>query len=189
MKQCLIIILSLLLYYSVTVAQTYANFPESKHVLVVYNHDDTTSYSIANYYAQKRNIPTENVLPLYSLDASDTVSYPSGDVWMDPYKEDYVSNYNKAAWECYVDRIATPIEYHLNNTYSEGELLKNTIRYIVLCKGIPMKLWAYPNFDVTWNPSYDYKLNVSVDALVCLLFNPVINLYYTSYDLTNPYKS
>lgn len=118
MKSYLMIILSFLFYYSITLAQTYANFPEPKHVLIVFNGDDDTSGLVKDYYVQKRNIPIENVLRLDSLDVSDTVSFPSGDVYMDQYKEIYISNYNKAAWECYVDRIATPIENYLNTTYS-----------------------------------------------------------------------
>ena len=179
----------MLLLCKITTAQTYANFPEPKHVLVVLNADDDTSSAIADYYIQKRNIPTDNILRLHNLDVSDTVSFPSGDVYMDQYKEIYISNYNKGAWECYVDRIVTPIENYLSTTYSNGELLKNTIRYVVLCRGIPMKLLTYLDFNGLNNPSYTHYLNVSIDALVCLLYNPVINLYNSSSFVTNPYKN
>ncbi len=184
-------------------AQTNANIAGSENVLVVYSQpiddQDTVglvSEAVMEYYVNARNIPASNIVPLNNLDVSDTVSFPSGAVWMDDYKEVYISDDNKAAWECYVDKIKTPIENHLNTTIVNGVVLKNTIRYIVMCKGVPIKLQAYIDFDadldpdpnVESNPSYWTKYNVSVDALTCLLYNPVINLYGTSYNsLSNPY--
>ena len=51
-----------------------------------------------------------------------------------------------------------------------------------------MKLLTYIDYNAYMNSSWFNKLNVSIDGLVCLLYNPVINLYNTSYYLINPYK-
>ncbi len=191
------VFLIFLMTYNCIIAQTYANYPEPKHVLVVYNGENDTSGMIKDYYAQIRNIPIQNILRLDSLDVSDTVSFPSGNVYMDEYKEVYISDYNKGAWECYVDKIADPIEDYLNTTYSGGELLRSTIRYIVLCKGVPMKLLTYLDFaadedpdpEIEYNQSHWFYYNVSIDALLCFLYNPVIDLYGTSStNKQNPYK-
>jgi len=175
---------------------TYAGIPDANRVLVVYNSNSDTSFMVANYYKNARDIPASNILPLQNLVFNDTISYLSGEVYMDAYKEVYISEYNKAAWECYVDKIKTPIENYLNTTMVNGVALKNTIRYIVMCKGVTMKLLTYIDFNadldsdpnVEWNPSYYTKYNVSIDALTCLLYNPVINLYGTSYSsISNPF--
>ncbi|MBZ0198286.1 MAG: hypothetical protein K8H86_00345, partial [Ignavibacteriaceae bacterium] len=87
--------------------------------------------------------------------------------------------------------MADTIEYYLTNTYAGGQQMKNTIRYIVLCKGIPLKLWTYENYS-NYYPVSHYR-NVSLDALLCLLYQDVISLYdiYYSdfYAQKNPYKN
>lgn len=196
MKHFMFITFFIFLFLLVIEAQTNANIPGPENVLVVYNSDSDTSIMVKNYYVNAHGIPTSNILGLLNLDFEDTISYPSGNVYMDEYKEVYISDYNKAAWECYVDKIKYPIENHLTSTIVNGVPLKNTIRYIVMCKGVPMKLLTYIDFNadldpdpnVESNPSFWTKYNVSIDALTCLLYNPVINLYGTSYSsLINPY--
>ncbi|MCZ7609781.1 MAG: TIGR03790 family protein [Ignavibacterium sp.] len=203
MKHLLFYILFMFFFTQESEAQTNANIPSPENVLVVYKLPnglaDTLGWvsdSVKTYYQNARSIPESNILGLDNLVFNDTITYPSGGVWMDDYKEVYISDYNKAAWECYVDKIKTPIENYLNSTIVNGVALKNTIRYIVMCKGVPMKLLTYIDFNadldpdpnVESNPSYWTKYNVSIDALTCLLYNPVINLYGTSYSsLSNPY--
>ncbi|MBS4014468.1 MAG: hypothetical protein KGZ97_12060, partial [Bacteroidetes bacterium] len=50
-----------------TDAQTYAGFPDSSHVLVVFNSNSDTSALIANYYQTARGIPAENIVGLQGL--------------------------------------------------------------------------------------------------------------------------
>lgn len=48
---------------------TYAGIPDANRVLVVYNSNSDTSFMVANYYKNVRNIPTSNIVPLFLPDS------------------------------------------------------------------------------------------------------------------------
>lgn len=157
---------------------TDAGIPESQHVLVVYREPvdindtlGTISKAVMEYYQQKRNIPGSNIVPLLNLKDQDVTVDGSTHrvkiVQVTDMIQDSVNNANNAviptrhAFKYFLDNIATPIKTHLINSN-----LFSTIRYIVLCKGIPFKIQAardYGGFQ---------RGNLTVDGLLCMLNTP-----------------
>ena len=166
MKHLFIISILFLMYFADLAAQTNANIPSPENVLVVYYRNSTASDSIKSYYQDKRDIPGVNICPLYNFpDTSitiDGVTHTVGirqgtDIIRDLYNYNY-SNWFPTyhAWQYYYTYIAAPIK-----TYLVNNDLASTIRYIVLCKGVPFKIEAAG--DVSANA------NVTVESLLCLL--------------------
>jgi len=102
------------------------------------------------------------------------------------------------AFYYYYDKIAQPITNYLNNTIdpNTGNYLKDQIHYIVLCKGIPLKI---KSADYGW-VLYWQSYHISIDGLLCLLktnnnnnpsimklYPPTTNIYYNC-RVTNPYS-
>ena len=167
---------------------TNANVPTAENVLVVYNSGNSTSVEVKNYYVTKRSIPTYNILGI-SIPSSFT--YSTGTVILDQSgeliknsgtcSESSTEVCDNIAWQFYKDFIQTPIKNYLNTTYNQnGVLLKDAIRYIVLCKGIPHKIRSGHIWIGTYGEwAHRTRINVSVDALLCLLNNnqDIISLY------------
>jgi hypothetical protein len=171
-----------------------ANLAGPENVLVVYkNAGDTTlittSRAVKDYYVGKRNIPSENIFPL-TIPSSEI--YQTGTVILDQGGElirnaddgclnSTTSVCDIIAWLFFVDHIANPIQNYLNTTVNgNGDTLKNVIRYIVLCKGVPHKVRS----GHIWIGQYGEwahrtRINVSTDALLCLINNEedIITLY------------
>ena len=132
-------------------------------VLVVYNSAYNTdsnndnvqdSLEIASYYKSARSIPDVNIV---GIDMPTTLAITR-------------SQYNSY--------IKSPLESYLNNNN-----LKDTIKYIVLVKGVPMKVYdTSGNANNYSNVTGDYA---SVDSSTTLLFQ---NSYIgTSAQVANPY--
>jgi len=158
------------------------NFPTPENILVVYNQNSQISYDIAQYYKVKRNIPLVN---LKDIDILQTKTYPEGVVTLFDQGEDIRSEGN-LGWRYTYDVIATPIQDYLNNTIVNGQPLKNRIKYIVFCKGVPHKI-RYEPYDPNW--SSRYRLHASVGALVSLINQPdgrnFLQLFNTSVTSNN----
>jgi uncharacterized protein (TIGR03790 family) len=146
-----------------SISPTNAAAPTPSQVLVVYNSNITTdsdtnicpstqeSQCLAQYYANARGIPAVNVVGI----AATTTS--GADV------EEITKN-------DYINTIETPLETYLSTaTSSDGTLLKNKIRDIVLMKGIPLKI--------------NDGSGKSVDMSVVQLFTPYVSGSFVS----NPY--
>ncbi len=141
----------------------------SSEVFVVYNSSYTTdsnsdtvqdSLEIANYYKNKRSIPAGNVVG---------VAMPTT---QDISRDDY-NNY-----------IKTGIEDALTNSG-----LKDTVKYIVLVKGVPLKVQDTSGVATNYvNYTGNYA---SVDSSVTLLYqtysttSKVHNPYYLNYSFTH----
>ncbi len=179
---CLIFIFSIQL-----LSQTTDEIPSPERVLVVCRENHPYSESIANSYMMKRNIPLTNKVRI-------TITDPSS------YGCEFRNNEEEivdltlqgdGGWHYVKEVIADTIEYYLNTTYYNGQPLKNIIRYIVLCKGIPLKV----RDDIDWEEEgwkSQYRNRVSVDALLCLINQPdgrsFVNLYETPFgNYGNPY--
>lgn len=109
------------------------NNPEN--VLVVRNGNSVTSMNIADYYVARRGIPAGNVVTVFTIDSSISSA------------NETISNAS------YLSQIETPI---LNYLTANG--LTNTIQYIVLTKGIPIRTSAAYNGFPTHNKSVDSML-------------------------------
>ncbi len=93
-------------------AEGIKGWPDNERVLIVVNNTDTDSVEIGNYYKEKRNVPNENVV----------------EVW--------TSTLAAITYDAYKTQIQTPIKNHIQN-YN----LHDKILYIVTTKGIPLKIF------------------------------------------------
>jgi uncharacterized protein (TIGR03790 family) len=179
---------------------TNVNIAQPENVLVVYKLGDAISDSVKNYYVAARQIPNLNIV---GISIPDSQWYNNGwdlvrlDKEGEVIRREWIcvecfypglcpDNY---AWQFYKEHIATPIASYLNNTTdpNTGEYLRDQIRYIVLCKGIPLKILSANECE-----NWGVLVNVSVDALLCLLKtdsnnNPDILTKYKQSRITNPY--
>jgi len=189
-------------YAEMTMSQqtaTNLNYPEPKHVLVVYktpsSHSDSIGFiseDVKDYYVNKYDIPSENII---GLNLPNEVTYDGHVVQLfrkaEVIKDTTIAFYDTPdthAWEYYIDYIADPIKNHLNSTMVSGDSLKNIIRYIVLCYGIPFKIQA--RHDWGWSPG-GIRENIALDGLLTILYHPNIlelwQKYYWNTDYNNPY--
>ena len=178
---------------------TNLNYPEPKNVLVVYkipsNQSDDIgiiSEQVKDYYVGKYNIPSQNIVGL-SLPSSifyeghSVILYREGEVIKDATSADSDIP-DTHAWQYYIDYIQEPLKNHLDNTIVGGEQLKNIIRYIVLCYGMPFKIQA--RYD--WSSSNElWRENIAMDGLLTILYYPNIlelwHKYYGDDKYGNPY--
>lgn len=171
MKHLLFLSLFLFLCSIIAVAQTPPNIPGPENVLVVYNSNSDTSILIKNYYVNARNIPGKNIkgldLPRRVINLGDW----SGDhvvklgfdnqnivdsTWAKWDSTHCVDTAKFNAYQYFIEEVANPIREHLiNNDLTE------TIRYIVMCQGVPYKIQAVGDWS---SPG-----NNGVDGLLCML--------------------
>ncbi|MFC2094368.1 TIGR03790 family protein [Bacteroidota bacterium] len=170
--------------------KTYANIATAENVLVVYrlprdeptNPDDSISAWVKNYYKAARNIPDENIVGLVlphwkwyenQNELVKLLAYNDELIHLNTWQNSPPPNSKDYAWQYVQEYIMDPIQYHLDNTFVNGVPLKEKIRYIVLCKGIPLKVNSWVESGSIAQILLGYgKLMVSVDALVCLLSQP-----------------
>lgn len=167
MKHFIFVTFFILLFFNAIDAQTNANISGPENVLVVYNSNSDTSIMVKNYYVNARGIPTSNIVHLNSLishnitldGSTHSVSLAEGGNII----RDSINHINGTwfatphAWKYFYQYFALPIKQHLINNN-----LTSTIRYIVLCKGVPFKI----------QPGGDHSsviCNQSIDGLLCML--------------------
>jgi uncharacterized protein (TIGR03790 family) len=171
MKSFFIISFLFLLSAISLLAQTNAGIPDESTVLVVFNVNDQTSIDIKDYYQNARGIPESNIVPL---------QLPRREIstgnWSDPhvvklgYSVEYIQDSTWAvwdsthcvdtakfhAWQYFLEEVVNPIRLHLQQNN-----LTSTIRYIVICRGVPYKIQATGDWSVPGN--------ISLDGLLCML--------------------
>ncbi len=171
MKYLLMITLSVIFCSVIAEAQTYANIAGPENVLIVYNNQNdslgTISKNVREYYVSTRNIPASNIVPLDNLVnhniTVDGVTHPviladGGNIIRDSLNHQWGTWYaTQHAWKYFYQYVATPIkEWIVNHN------LTTTIRYIVLCKGVPFKIQAGAD-------SGSVIGNIGIDGLLCLI--------------------
>ena len=159
-----------------TQSPTHAGVPTGEDVLVVYNtnyvEDENENgvpdgIEIARYYQEVRDVPEVNLVPIH-VSTDEEITRP-----------EYDRNYDTEGLYEETSYIRQAIEqYVTNHTNEEGEPLKHAIRYIVLTKGVPLKIRQYDGG--TYIRQVDYS---SVDAAVALLFQE----YEIDGRIRNPY--
>jgi uncharacterized protein (TIGR03790 family) len=114
-----------------------------------------------------------------------TKVYPEGTVTLQQSGEDIWGEGN-LGWRYVKDVLADSIEFYLNNTYVNGQPLREKILYIVLVKGIPLKIRSLPYDSLTWDSKF--RTHASVSVLLCLINQPdgrdmlqLYNTYYSSH--------
>ncbi|MFH1514198.1 MAG: TIGR03790 family protein, partial [bacterium] len=118
--------------------------PESEAILLIYNVQNSDSVAIKDYYASDvtgRNIGADMIFEM-SLSLGESINRVQ-----------------------YVDQIKTPVETHILNNN-----LKYRIKYVVLTKGIPLKISATHGSDYS---DLDYA---AIDSEMTLLFSNPYNL-------------
>lgn len=178
MKQFLIIIIAIFFSCKLVQAQTYANIAGPENVLVVWNGKSEVSDSVQQYYVDQRNIPGSNVVRLDSLVSQnitvDGVTHPviiadGGNIIRDSLNHQWGTWYaTQHAWKYYYQYVAAPIKAWIVNNN-----LTSTIRYIVLCKGVPYKIQAGAD-------SGSVICNLGVDGLLCMLGTDNYNILLDS---------
>jgi uncharacterized protein (TIGR03790 family) len=195
MKQFIIVLFIVLLCQNLTEAQTptYAGLPRPENVLVVFNANSDTSRMVKDYYKLKRGIPAINIiqpgldLPDLTQITVDGVTHAVGlaqetDIIRDFHQDSiHTATATFHAWQYFITYVRNPIYNYIQN-----HNLRNTIRYIVLCKGVPCKIQAAGNDD--------YQGNVSLDGLLCILNTDGNNYesflhYLFPLGLNNPYHN
>src|SRR5262245_24926485 len=96
-------------------------------VVVVYNRSMPESKQVANYYAQRRNVPESHVIG-FDLPPSETIS-----------RADYLSKLEQP----FLDQLREKKLFTFGtNESSRSRLTDAKIRYAVLCYGVPTKILA-----------------------------------------------
>jgi len=189
MKKFLYFLIILLLCFKIAEvhAQTYANMPGPENVLVVYNLNSSVSDSVANYYLSARGIQESNIIGLPDLDTLAYITDPETGVehlielrqGEGNEKEiiyDTQGRFDpvyRHGWIYFIDRIAIPIANKLKTTNENGDTLKNVIRFIVLCKGVPFRIQITP-----FNTHSSCNQNVPIDGLLCFLGEDLNDPYH-----------
>jgi len=98
--------------------------PPARHVLVVFAADDPASAAAAKYYAQRRDVPAENLLGL-------TLARAKGRRGRWTYRE-------------FFEKILTPVRRKLTSKGADGKPLADRIVYILMCPGTPVTMVTHP---------------------------------------------
>jgi len=172
MKILLYFYLFMVVFSNITQAQTYANIAGPENVLVVYNYTFPDSAicqvsdSVQKYYKNARNIPGSNIVRLDSLYSKNiivdgvthnVVLAEGGNIIRDSVNHESQTWYaSQHAWKYFYQYVAKPIKDYIA---SNG---LTSIRYIVLCKGVPFKIQAGGDHS-------SVICNQGVDGLLCML--------------------
>ena len=107
------------------------------HLLVVYNQNDPDSKGLADYYATRRNIPTERVLAI----ATPTVEEITREQYEDTIREPIESYLFQRGW-----MTSQPTQVNIGGRQVQVLAADhNDIWAIVLMRGVPLKIAPDPN--------------------------------------------
>lgn len=135
--------LSILATGKLSLSRNIPTHPESTKVLVIANQNSPASLRIAQYYIQRRGIPRENFL---TLDLPDSTLLPF---------------FESVTYPAYQEMVEQPIRRFL-----ERNQLVNQIRYIVLTRGVPLRIKQVPYPLVEGHPSaQDQSIDSTLAAL------------------------
>ena len=157
--------------YSAVVPSNSSNLDPSQ-VLVLKNPNNPTSVAIADYYALKRNIPAANVISLTTMPSKFNTETSTNHIMTLAEYQTYVRDPLKAALD------------------ANGGALKNTVKFIVVTKGIPyminpgtglstaLDLYLYDPYELFGISNPYYRKNYRFTS-------PVVSGSYTMYLVTH----
>ena len=139
----------------------------ASHLLVVYNSKDPDGQELAQYYASRRNIPTDRVLAI-SCPVTEEITRAQFD---DTIRSPIVSYLTQKDW-----MARTSQQVRVGNRYLDLLVAtRNDIWAIVLMRGVPLKIAPDPSDEDGMEPEPELQTNAAaVDNELALL--PVFGL-------------
>ena len=102
---------------------------EGAEVVVVYNSRVPESKRVAEYYAEKRQVPKEQVIGL-ALSKEEIIT-----------REDYRKELEEPLWKALLDKKLITLRGDANDTkLTFPSVAQAKVRYVVLCYGVPLKI-------------------------------------------------
>ena len=160
----------------------FAEEPLSAATIVVYNAEVPESAALAKFYAQKRSIAREHLVGLH-CPVEEEISREQYDYSIaEPLRRAFTKN----KWWTLRDEAAP-----------ERGLLSNSIRFVALIKGIPLKIRAetapYPGDKQGVSPGDHNEASVDSELAVLArsthqISGPLINPYFQSYRAINEFE-
>ncbi len=140
---------------------------ETWNVVVVANRNDPESVHLGKYYLEKREIPPENLL-LLSAPTAETISWPT---FIREIFNPLLAQLVERGW---IDAISSDLTDSLDRR--RYAVSGHKIGYLVLCRGMPLRIENYPDFlDEKALQNIPKELHTnrgSVDAELALLALP-----------------
>lgn len=166
---------TLLLFFVSATSPTFADKPLAPATIVVFNKDVPESVELAKFYAQKRGIARDHLIGL-SVSKTEEISRDEYDTMIrDPLR----AVFKERHW------------WTLNEPRGGAvTVASNSIRFVALIKGIPLKIRATPDYpgDKPGGPPVGNRNDASVDSEVATLgafsdqiSGPIPNPYFQSY--------
>jgi uncharacterized protein (TIGR03790 family) len=167
--------LACLFLFAAAATTVFAEKSLAPATIVVFNKDVPESVELAKFYAQKRGIARDHLVPL-SISKTEEISRDEYDTMIrDPLR----AIFKQCGW------------WTLNETRGgPTTVTSNSIRFVALIKGVPLKIRAAPNYpgDKAGPPPVGNANNASVDSEVAALgafseqiSGPLQNPYFQSY--------
>ncbi|MCD6048817.1 MAG: hypothetical protein K0Q55_220, partial [Verrucomicrobia bacterium] len=160
-----------------------ARADEGAEVVVVYNDRSPESKRVAEYYAEKRQVPKEQVIGLH-LSKEEIIT-----------REDYRKELEEPLWKVLLDRKLFVLRPDANEpNLTAPSVAESKIRYAVLCYGVPLKIAKVTGLDEPGTSQMPAALRenyAAVDSELSLLPMKTRNLNITGpinspfYGLTN----
>ena len=110
---------------------------ETWNVVVVANRNDPESIHLGKYYLEKREIPPENLL-LLSAPTTETISWPT---FIREIFNPLLAQLVERGW---IDAITSDLTDSLGRR--RYAVSSHKIRFLVLCRGMPLRINNYPDF-------------------------------------------
>lgn len=173
-----IVVLALLPAFQAGAQEAPASTPpptrESAATVVVYNNFDPGSVSLAAYYSQRRGIPLSHLVGLNCPPGEEITRAQYDEFIAEPLRQTFTDN---GWWHVPADP-SLPVS-------------DNSIHYIALMRGIPLKIAAVPNYPGDSSTGIQPALNTNaaaVDSELATLglrtrkiSGPIRNFYYQSF--------
>ncbi len=120
-----------------------ADEPVAARVVILANRDDPDSLRLAAHYAAARGVPADNLVAL-PMPLTETISWKEfvGEVWQ-PLQDELV----RRGW---IDAIKTPLVDAIGR--KKYAVFSHRIAYLVVCRGVPLRIAYDPNLPVEKNP-------------------------------------
>jgi uncharacterized protein (TIGR03790 family) len=143
---------------------------ESAATVVVYNNLDPASVDLAAYYAQRRGIPLDHMVGLNCATSEEITRQQYNDTIADPLRRIFAEN---GWWDAPDD--------------PNGAVFENKMRFVVLMRGIPLKIAAVANYPGDYFTGKQAVLNTNGAAVDSELATLGVRTKKISGAMRNPY--